>query len=284
MAREASIYTGMTVAEYYRDMGYDVVLLADSTSRWAEALREFSSRSGELPAEEGYPAGLASALAAFYERAGRVDEPRRQRGLGHRHRRGLASGRRHDRAGHVPHRALRPLPVVARSRPRLRPPLPGRDAGDSRSLATRRPSALGTTRQGDRTGPRTGPGASRCSPRPTGSRRWSSSSGSERTARPRADRGARRPAPARSGAAAERARAPTTRPARRTSRPRCSRWCSAIDDRCAGARRERRRAPATIEALDLSGVVRGARRGRARRRRRGDAGAPRSSRPLEALA
>jgi len=72
MAREASIYTGMTVAEYFRDMGYDTVLLADSTSRWAEALREFSSRSGELPAEEGYPAGLPSALAAFYERAGRV--------------------------------------------------------------------------------------------------------------------------------------------------------------------------------------------------------------------
>jgi V/A-type H+-transporting ATPase subunit A len=72
MAREASIYTGMTVAEFYRDMGYDALLLADSTSRWAEALREFSSRSGELPAEEGYPARLASALAAFYERAGRV--------------------------------------------------------------------------------------------------------------------------------------------------------------------------------------------------------------------
>ena len=72
MAREASIYTGMTVAEFFRDMGYHAVLLADSTSRWAEALREFSSRSGELPAEEGYPAGLASALAAFYERAGVV--------------------------------------------------------------------------------------------------------------------------------------------------------------------------------------------------------------------
>jgi V/A-type H+-transporting ATPase subunit A len=72
MAREASIYTGMTVAEFYRDMGYNTVLLADSTSRWAEALREFSSRNGELPVEEGYPAGLASALAAFYERAGRV--------------------------------------------------------------------------------------------------------------------------------------------------------------------------------------------------------------------
>ncbi|HEY1324469.1 MAG TPA: hypothetical protein VGF32_29690, partial [Streptosporangiaceae bacterium] len=72
MAREASIYSGMTVAEYFRDMGYHTVLIADSTSRWAEALREFASRNGELPAEEGYPASLASALAAFYERSGRV--------------------------------------------------------------------------------------------------------------------------------------------------------------------------------------------------------------------
>jgi V/A-type H+-transporting ATPase subunit A len=72
LAREASIYTGFTVAEFYRDMGYEVVLIADSTSRWAEALREVASRTGELPAEEGYPAGLASALAAFYERAGHV--------------------------------------------------------------------------------------------------------------------------------------------------------------------------------------------------------------------
>lgn len=72
MAREASIYTGVTVAEYFRDMGLHAVVIADSTSRWAEALREFASRSGALPAEEGYPAGLASALAAFYERAGEV--------------------------------------------------------------------------------------------------------------------------------------------------------------------------------------------------------------------
>ncbi|WP_406471027.1 V-type ATP synthase subunit A [Streptomyces hirsutus] len=72
MAREASIYTGTTVAEYFRDMGLDVVVIADSTSRWAEALREFASRTGALPAEEGYPAGLASAIAAFYERAGSV--------------------------------------------------------------------------------------------------------------------------------------------------------------------------------------------------------------------
>lgn len=72
MAREASVYSAATVAEHFRDMGLDVVVIADSTSRWAEALREFASRSGELPAEEGYPASLASALAAFYERAGRV--------------------------------------------------------------------------------------------------------------------------------------------------------------------------------------------------------------------
>jgi V/A-type H+/Na+-transporting ATPase subunit A len=72
MAREASIYSGATVAEHFRDMGLDVVVVADSTSRWAEALREFASTTGELPAEEGYPARLASALAAFYERAGRV--------------------------------------------------------------------------------------------------------------------------------------------------------------------------------------------------------------------
>lgn len=70
MAREASIYTGVTVAEYFRDMGYHAVVIADSTSRWAEAMREFSSRTGAMPAEEGYPADLASALAAFYERAG----------------------------------------------------------------------------------------------------------------------------------------------------------------------------------------------------------------------
>lgn len=71
-AREASIYTGITLAEYYRDMGYDVALMADSTSRWAEALREISGRLEEMPAEEGYPAYLGARLAEFYERAGRV--------------------------------------------------------------------------------------------------------------------------------------------------------------------------------------------------------------------
>jgi len=72
-AREASIYTGITLAEYYRDMGYDVAVMADSTSRWAEALREISGRLEEMPAEEGFPAYLPSRLSQFYERAGRVE-------------------------------------------------------------------------------------------------------------------------------------------------------------------------------------------------------------------
>ena len=69
-AREASLYSGLTLAEYYRDMGYHVAIMADSTSRWAEALRELSGRLEEMPAEEGFPAYLASKLSAFYERAG----------------------------------------------------------------------------------------------------------------------------------------------------------------------------------------------------------------------
>lgn len=71
-AREASIYTGITISEYFRDMGYNVSLLADSTSRWAEALREISGRLAELPSEGGYPSYLSSRLSQFYERAGRV--------------------------------------------------------------------------------------------------------------------------------------------------------------------------------------------------------------------
>jgi V/A-type H+-transporting ATPase subunit A len=79
-AREASIYTGITIAEYYRDMGYHVALMADSTSRWAEALREISGRLEEMPAEEGYPAYLAARLAEFYERAGYVETLNGQHG------------------------------------------------------------------------------------------------------------------------------------------------------------------------------------------------------------
>ncbi len=83
-AREASIYTGITVAEYFRDMGYNVALMADSTSRWAEALREMGSRLEEMPGEEGYPAYLGSRLASFYERAGKVEclgHPKREGSL-----------------------------------------------------------------------------------------------------------------------------------------------------------------------------------------------------------
>ena len=97
-AREASIYTGITIAEYFRDMGYDVAVIADSTSRWAEALREMSGRLEEMPGEEGYPAYLASRLAQFYERAGVVqclgsdeDAPRQPDRRG----RSLPSRRRH---------------------------------------------------------------------------------------------------------------------------------------------------------------------------------------------
>ena len=71
-AREASIYTGITLAEYFRDMGYHVSMMGDSTSRWAEALREISGRLAEMPADSGYPAYLGAKLAQFYERAGRV--------------------------------------------------------------------------------------------------------------------------------------------------------------------------------------------------------------------
>jgi V/A-type H+-transporting ATPase subunit A len=80
-AREASVYTGITIAEYFRDMGYTVALMADSTSRWAEAMREISTRLEEMPAEEGYPAYLAARIASFYERAGRIEclgNPQRQ--------------------------------------------------------------------------------------------------------------------------------------------------------------------------------------------------------------
>merc|ERR1712078_694210 len=73
-AREASIYTGICLAEYLRDMGYNVAMMADSTSRWAEALREISGRLAEMPADSGYPAYLAARLASFYERAGKVKQ------------------------------------------------------------------------------------------------------------------------------------------------------------------------------------------------------------------
>ena len=110
-AREASVYTGITIAEYFRDMGYIVALMADSTSRWAEAMREMSGRLEEMPGEEGYPAYLARRLAGFYERAGRVNVPGQRRAAKARSRViGAVSpaGRRPLRAGGAGDAARRP--------------------------------------------------------------------------------------------------------------------------------------------------------------------------------
>ncbi len=100
-AREASIYTGITIAEYFRDMGYSVAIMADSTSRWAEALREMSGRLEEMPGDEGYPAYLASRAAAFYERAGKVicNGSDDREGAITVNRGRITSGWRHIRAG-----------------------------------------------------------------------------------------------------------------------------------------------------------------------------------------
>ena len=108
-AREASIYTGLTLAEYYRDMGYDVAIMADSTSRWAEALRELSGRLEEMPAEEGFPAYLASRLSAFYERAGYDAQPERHRRFRYYHRGRIPAGRRFFRTCNPEYQAFRPM-------------------------------------------------------------------------------------------------------------------------------------------------------------------------------
>ncbi len=124
-AREASVYTAVTIAEYYRQMGLHVLLLADSTSRWAQALREMSGRLEEIPGEEAFPAYLESVIAAFYERAGVGAPQRRDAGLRH-HRRHRQPGRRRLRgARHAEHaqgrrRVPRPLAPALR-----RAPLPG---------------------------------------------------------------------------------------------------------------------------------------------------------------
>ena len=125
-AREASVYTGITLAEYYRDMGYDVTLQADSTSRWAEALREISGRLEEMPGEEGYPAYLGTKLAAFYERAGRVVclGSEGEGGLHLRRRLGLPARRRPLGARDPGHPARGQGLLGAGGPPGLRPPLP----------------------------------------------------------------------------------------------------------------------------------------------------------------
>ena len=117
-AREASIYSAVTVAEYFRDQGLHVALMADSTSRWAEALREVSGRFGELPGEGGYPAYLSSRLADFYERAALVEPLCGGTGSVTDHRRHQPAVRRLLGAGHVAHQALRESLLGARRQAR----------------------------------------------------------------------------------------------------------------------------------------------------------------------
>ena len=141
-AREASIYTGMTIAEYYRDMGYHVALMADSTSRWAEALREISGRLEEMPAEEGFPAYLPSRLAEFYERAGYTDNLNGSRRQCHGDRRRIAPRRRLFRTGDPDHQAVHPLLLGAGPGAGLCPPLPSVNWNTSYSEYASRPGAL----------------------------------------------------------------------------------------------------------------------------------------------
>jgi V/A-type H+/Na+-transporting ATPase subunit A len=174
MAREASIYSAAAVAEHFRDMGLDVVVVADSTSRWAEALREFASRSGDLPAEEGYPASLSSALAAFYERAGRVVTSGGYEGsvtiIGVV---SPADGDMTEPVTAYTQRFVRSLWSLDRDLAYARhyPPSPGPD----RSPGTLMSWPRGKPARGILAGPAAGPGWPRCSPKRTGSARWPSS-------------------------------------------------------------------------------------------------------------
>ena len=138
-AREASVYTAVTIAEYYRQMGLNVLLLADSTSRWAQALREMSGRLEEIPGEEAFPAYLESVIAAFYERAGVVRLNDGTHRLGDHRRHGQPRRRQLRGAGHAGHaqgRRRLPRPVARALR---RAPLPGhRPAGQLEQVPERR--------------------------------------------------------------------------------------------------------------------------------------------------
>jgi len=124
-AREVSIYTGITIAEYYRDMGYHVAVMADSTSRWAEALRELSGRLEEMPAEEGFPAYLADPPRGVLRAGRHGHDPRRQKGLRHHHRCSLAARGRFFRACNAAHEALYSVLLGAGQGPRKCAPLSG---------------------------------------------------------------------------------------------------------------------------------------------------------------
>ena len=181
-AREASIYTGITIAEYYRDMGYDVALMADSTSRWAEALREISGRLEEMPGEEGYPAYLGRRLAEFYERAGRslrsrpMSAPGRSRWSARSRRLAETSPSRSPRTRSASRgssgRSTRASPRAGTSR---------RSTGSRATRSTSRTSNLvpGATREG--LGQLPTARRSRCSRRRPSSRTSSSSSATTRS-------------------------------------------------------------------------------------------------------
>ncbi len=124
-AREASLYSGLTLAEYYRDMGYHVAIMADSTSRWAEALRELSGRLEEMPAEEGFPAYLASRLSQFYERAGMVQNLNGSEGSVSIIGAVSPPGQRLLRACDPEHQAVRALFLGPGQKSGLCPPFPG---------------------------------------------------------------------------------------------------------------------------------------------------------------
>ncbi len=162
-AREASIYTGITVAEYFRDQGYHVALMADSTSRWGEALREVSSRLEEMPAEEGYPAYLSSRLARVLRACRRGPLPRigPTRGLGDDRRRGLAGGRRLLRADHPALAAAGGHVLGARHDARPRSGTSPRSTGTAATRSTTSPT--GSRARSPPTGRSTAPGRASCS-------------------------------------------------------------------------------------------------------------------------
>ena len=185
-AREASIYTGITLAEYFRDQGYHVALMADSTSRWGEALREVSSRLEEMPAEEGYPAYLSSRLAEFYERAAAVrclgsDAPR---GLGDHHRRGLAGRRRLLRADHPALAAPGGHVLGARHHAGSRSGTSPRSTGTAATRSTT--SRPGSGARSPPTGRSSAPGRASCSNARRSCSRSSSCSAPTRSRRPSA--------------------------------------------------------------------------------------------------
>ena len=175
MAREASVYTGVTVAEYYRDMGLDAVVIADSTSRWAEALRELASRTDELPSGGGLSGGPRIVAGRFLRARRPGEDARRRHRVGERARRRLASGGRSDRARDLAHAAVRALrcgrltviwPTLATTRP---------SAGATPPHATRGRSRSGRPSTAIRAGVSAGRGRCACSPTPTGSSRSPSS-------------------------------------------------------------------------------------------------------------